>query len=224
MIAGLTVVIPTWNAAATLPATLAGLAPAEVLVADAGSPDGTAEVAQALGARVIHAPHGRGAQLAAGVAAARGPWLLLLHADTRLAPGWRDAVQAAMAGPTARAWHFRFALDDPAPAARRLERAVAWRSRVLGLPYGDQGLLIHRDLLDAAGGIRPLPLMEDVELVRRIGGARLGALDVAATTSAARWQRDGYLRRSARNLLCLGLWFAGVPPRIIALVYSGRRR
>jgi hypothetical protein len=93
-----------------------------------------------------------------------------------------------------------------------------------GLPYGDQGLLIHRDLLASVGGLRPLPLMEDVDLVRRLGRHRLEALPVAAVTSAARWRRDGYLRRSARNLACLALWFAGVPPRIIARIYSGTGR
>ncbi len=221
MITGLSVVIPTLNAAPALPATLASLdAAAEVVVADGGSTDGTEGLARSLGATVIAAPRGRGAQLAAGIAAARGPWLLLLHADTRLAPGWVGAVRAAMAEP-GRAFHFRFALDDAAPAARRLERAVAWRCRALALPYGDQGLLIHCDLLAAVGGMRPLPLMEDVDLVRRLGRARLGALDVVALTSAERWRREGWWRRSARNLLCLSLWFLGVPARIIARVYAG---
>jgi rSAM/selenodomain-associated transferase 2 len=229
VIAGLSVVIPALNAAAALPATLAALdgQPAEVIVVDGGSTDATAAVSRDHGAQVVAAPRGRGVQLAAGVAAARGPWLLLLHADTSLAPGWVAAVRAAMAEP-GRAGFFRFALDDDAPAARRLERAVAWRCRVLALPYGDQGLLIHRDLLDTVGGIRPLPLMEDVDLVRRLvrrgGRARLVALDAAAVTSAERWRRDGYARRSARNLACLSLWFIGVPPRIIVRLYGGRRR
>jgi hypothetical protein len=91
---------------------------------------------------------------------------------------------------------------------------------VLGLPYGDQGLLIHRDLLRAVGGVRPLPLMEDVDLVRRLGRARLRALPADAVTAAERWERDGYLWRSARNLLCLSLWFAGVPPRLIQRLYG----
>jgi len=222
MIPGLSVVIPALNATAGLPATLAALgdAPAEVVLVDGGSTDGTAELAARLGAHVVRAPRGRGGQLAAGAAAARGPWLLLLHADTVLAPGWGNAVRHAMRDP-GRAAYFRFALDDAAPAARRLERAVAWRCRVLALPYGDQGLLIHRDLLAAVGGMRPLPLMEDVDLIRRLGRARLGALDVVALTSAERWRRDGWLRRSARNLLCLALWFLGVPARIIARVYVG---
>jgi rSAM/selenodomain-associated transferase 2 len=220
-IEGLSVVIPALNAAPTLSGTIAALAglPQEVVVVDGGSADGT--VAAAAGARVVTAPRGRGTQIAAGVAAARGPWLLILHADTRLAPGWDAAVREAMRQPS-RAAHFRFALDDASPAARRLESAVAWRCRWLALPYGDQGLLIHRDLLAAVGGVRPLPLMEDVDLVRRIGRRRLVALDAAAVTSAARWQREGYLRRSARNLCCLALWFLGVPPRIIRRLYAGR--
>lgn len=226
IIDGLSVVIPAWNAAATLPVTLAALGgqPAELLVVDGGSTDATLDVACAAGARVLSAPRGRGVQLAEGVAAARGPWLLLLHADTRLAPGWAEVVRSVIGDPAARAHahHFRFALDDSAVAARRLEHAVAWRCRVLGLPYGDQGLLLHRDLLEQAGGIRSLPLMEDVDLVRRIGRARIRALPVDAVTSAARWQRDGYLRRSARNLLCLGLWFLGLPPATIARIYAGK--
>ncbi len=216
----LSIVIATLNAAATLPRTLAALgSEAEVVVSDGGSVDGTPEIARGLGARVIAAPRGRGTQLATGIAAARGPWLLLLHADTRLGPGWREVVAAHQRDGAGRAGYFRFALDSADPRARRLERAVAWRCRALALPYGDQGLLIHRDLLERVGGVRPVPLMEDVDLARRLGRNRLAALDAEALTSAARWERDGWYRRSARNLACLGLWRLGVPPRLIARIY-----
>ncbi len=217
----LSVVIPALNAEADLPGTLAALggAPDEVLVVDGGSADRTAEAAAACGARVLAVPRGRGGQLAAGAAAASWPWLLLLHADTRLAPGWAGVAAAHMRKNPDRAAYFRFALDSEDQRARRLERFVAWRCRALALPYGDQGLLVHRDLLRAAGGIRPLPLMEDVDRVRRLGRHRLLGLDVAAVTSAAKWQRDGWYRRTARNLLCLALYFAGVPPRLIVRVY-----
>ncbi len=196
-------------------------APAELFVADGGSRDDTSAIAASAGARVLAAPRGRGAQLAAGAAIASGEWLLFLHADTRLADGWRPAVDAFMAEPRnhARAAAFRFALDDPSPAARRLERLVAWRCRALGLPYGDQGLLIARTLYDRVGGYRPLPIMEDVDLIRRIGRRNIALLPVAAVTSAERWRRDGWLARSARNLLCLALYFLGVPPRAIAAIY-----
>ena len=215
----LSVVIPALNAAARLPATLAAIGNGpEIIVVDGGSSDGTLGVAPV--AHVISAPRGRGSQIAAGIEAASHAWLLLLHADTRLAPEWRSAAAAHMQAGPSRAGYFRFRLDSRDPRARRLERMVAWRSCVLGLPYGDQGLLIHRDLLRTVGGMAQLPLMEDVDLVRRIGRRRLVALDADAVTSAARWERDGYLRRSARNLLCLSLWFAGVPPRLIVRLYG----
>jgi rSAM/selenodomain-associated transferase 2 len=217
----LSVVIPALDVSPVLRETIAALTAAdEIVVADGASSDGTEELAESLGARVIRARRGRGSQLAAGVAAARGEWLLLLHADTRLAAGWQSAIGTHMAAAPGRAGYCRFALDSSDRRARRLERLVAWRCRVFALPYGDQGLLIHRDLLRAVGGVRKLPLMEDVDLVRRLGRRRLAPLDVAAITSAEKWQRHGWYRRSLRNLLCLALYFAGVPPRLIARLYA----
>ncbi len=217
----LAIIIPTLNAARTLPAVLEACAEtwAPVVVADAGSTDGTPELARALGARVVQAPRGRGPQLAAGAAAVRPEWLLFLHADTRLQRGWLAAARAHMADYPGMAAYFRFALDDASDEARRLERLVAWRCRRLALPYGDQGLLVSRALYEQVGGFRPLPLMEDVDLVRRLGRARLRGLEVAAVTSAEKWRREGWRKRSARNLACLSLWYLGVPPRVIARVY-----
>ena len=215
----LSIVVPALNAESALAATIAAVVPVtEIIVVDGGSTDRTVAVANASGARVLTAPRGRGSQIAAGIAAAKQPWLLILHADTCLQPGWRQAV-AAHDDPAC-AGYFRFALDSDGPQVRRLERMVAWRSRVLGLPYGDQGLLIHRDLLHQAGGMRPLPLMEDVDLIRRLGRGRLVALAADAVTSAEKWEREGYMRRSARNLMCLLLWFAGVSPRLIRKLYA----
>lgn len=195
----LSVVIPTLNAADCLPAALRSVAAAdEVIVADGGSADDTLGIARRAGAHVVVASRGRGTQLASGIAVARGEWLLLLHADTRLDDSWQAVAAAAMVDPS-RAGYFHFALDSADVRARRLERWVAWRCRTLGLPYGDQGLLIARGLLDYCGGIRPLPLMEDVDLVRRIGRSRLVAMDAVALTSARRWERDGWYRRSARR-------------------------
>ena len=225
----LSVIVPVLGAAATLPATLASLEVAradglllEVLVVDGGSGDGTVEIAEHGGARVLAAPRGRGAQLAAGGAAAAGDWLLFLHADTRLAPGWVAAARAFMARPDSeqRAAAFRLALDDADPRARRVERLADWRGRALGLPYGDQGLLIARDFYRALGGYRPLPLMEDVALARRIGRRRMVILDAEAVTSAARYREGGWWLRPLRNLVLLGLYFLGVPPRLLHRLYG----
>jgi rSAM/selenodomain-associated transferase 2 len=217
----ISVVIPTLNAAATLPATLDALGPvAEIVVADGGSEDSSVELAHQAGAHVVAGSPGRGRQLAAGVAASTGEWLLLLHADTRLSPEWRDQAAAHIHQHPGKAAYFRFALDSADPKARRLERLVAWRCRVLGLPYGDQGLLIGRDTLRRAGGIAPLPLMEDVDLINRLGRRRLIGLSATAITSAAKWERDGWNRRSCRNLLCLSLWLVGVSPARIARIYG----
>jgi len=190
-------VIPTLNAAETLSATLDTLwgsgVVREITVADGGSSDETVDRAGSAGARVVIAPCGRGVQLAAGAAA------------------------APEAG--SRAGYFDLALDDPAPVARRLEHIVAWRCRVLALPYGDQGLLISRTLYDNVGGFAPLPLMEDVDFVRRLGRRRLTRIGARCIASARRYRRDGYLRRSLRNLVCLSLYFGGVPPARIARLY-----
>jgi rSAM/selenodomain-associated transferase 2 len=223
---GVSVVIPTLNAACELPATLAALANTqlirEIIVADGGSSDDTVAIADAAGARIISARRGRGTQLAAGAAAVTGDWLLFLHADCRLAPGWQPAVEAFVAAPGAagRAGYFAFALDDASRAARRLERVVAWRCRALGLPYGDQGLLIARALYQAVGGFAALPLMEDVEFARRLGRRRLAPLGAPAHTSARRYRQEGYICRPLRNLVCLSLYFLGVPARHIARLYG----
>ena len=216
----LTIVIPTWNAAGTLAQCLEGLAGERIVVADGGSADETMAVARAAGAAVISASRGRGEQLAAGARAAGGTWLLFLHADSRLDGGWAEAVRGFAAAGADRAGYFDLALDDPAPAARRVERLAAWRSRVLGLPYGDQGLLVPRALYEAVGGYAAIPLMEDVDLVRRLGRNRLAPIGARITTSARRYREDGYIGRPLRNLCCLSLYFAGVAPHRIARLYG----
>lgn len=217
------IIIPALNAAHHLPKTLAACAGArETIVVDGGSSDETAVRAAQNGARVVVSPRGRGLQLQHGARQACGQWLLFLHADTVLSDAWREAVRAFIDEPAHRecAATFQFALDDPGPRARRLERGVAWRVRALGLAYGDQGLLIHRAFYDALGGFPAWPLMEDVELVRRIGRQRLSVLPACAHTSAERWQREGWYRRSGRNLGCLALYYLGVPPRLLAKLYG----
>jgi rSAM/selenodomain-associated transferase 2 len=217
----LSVVIPTLNAAGRLADCLERMKAAdEIIVVDGGSTDETEAIAEAAASRLILSPKGRGIQLRAGAEAARGDWLLFLHADTLPGHHWRKAVEEHITEHPHKASCFRFRLADKAWQARVIERGVAARVRLLGLPYGDQGLLISRVLYQQVGGHRPLPLMEDVDLVRRIGRRRLRLLDEQAWTSSERWRRDGWLRRSARNLFCLGLYGAGLSPERVARFYG----
>ena len=220
---GLDVIIPTLNAAATLPATLATVPPgAAVIVSDGGSTDDTLRVARSARCRIVEGPRGRGRQLAAGADASTRPWRLFLHADTLISPqGWSAiARHMASAGGEQAAGTLRLVVDDPAWQARVVERGVAWRVRWFGLAYGDQGLLIHRDLYAAIGGYADLPLMEDVEIMRRLGRARHRVLQGEARTSAARWKRRGWIGQTVLNLTCVSLYRLGVSVDRIARLYD----
>jgi rSAM/selenodomain-associated transferase 2 len=230
----ISIVIPTLDAEHCLAATLAALVPAavdglvrQVIVADGGSADRTLAIADGAGADIVRCPRGRGQQLRQGAMRAKAPWLLFLHADTILGPGWEaeasafiEAVDTGKRPGAAAA--FRFALDDDGLAPRLLERLVALRSALAALPYGDQGLLISQRLYGEIGGFSPLPIMEDVDIVRRLGRRRVAILRSPAVTSAARYAKDGYMRRALRNQSCLALYLAGVSPEKIARRYMGK--
>lgn len=225
MTPALDVVIPTLNAGATLAATLAALQsdlPVAIAVCDGGSTDDTTSIARHAGATVVTAPAGRGRQLAAGADVGDASWILFLHADTVLGPGWANAVQAFTSRRTniGKAGYFRLRFDSGDPRARRVERLATWRAHRLGLPYGDQGLLMARALYEYLDGFKPLPLMEDVDLVRRVGRRNLVPLDADAVTSAERYRRDGWSWRPLRNLSCLALFLAGLSPRVVARLYG----
>lgn len=224
----LSVIVPTLNAGERLYDCLRALRSGvgsgfveEIVVVDGGSVDGTLNIARAANAKLAVCAPGRGQQLQYGALKARGSWLLFLHGDTVLDDNWLFAAEQFVETPEylRTAGYFQFRLDDDSAAARRLERMVAWRNRKLGLPYGDQGLLISRVFYAELGGYSPIPLMEDVDLVRRIGTKRLAAIDVPAVTSAERYRRGGYLTRSLRNLCCLGLFFLGMSPEALARLY-----
>lgn len=216
----LSAVVLALNAEDTLAECLERLSDAEeVIVVDGGSADRTTEIARACGARLIEAPRGRGVQLRAGIAAAAGEWLLVVHSDTFLESTWRRAAERHVQAHPSAAGYFRFRLRAEGAAARVLETIVALRCRLFRLPYGDQALLLPRSLHDEVGGYARIALMEDVDLVRRIGRSRLKPIQASAWTSAEKWQRDGWLSRSARNLCCLLLYRIGVSPERIAQLY-----
>ncbi|MFL4470558.1 TIGR04283 family arsenosugar biosynthesis glycosyltransferase [Tateyamaria armeniaca] len=220
MPAPLSVIIPTLNAGQSLPACLgalmegveAGLV-AELIVSDGGSCDDTLAQADAWGAHIVTGPASRGGQLRRGCAQARAQWFLVVHADTVLSPGWTNAVGAHLG--TQKAAYFQLRFD------RGGRFVAAWanlRARVLGLPYGDQGLLIPRTLYSHVEGYADIPLMEDVAIVRALKG-QLVALDAIAVTSGAKYRRQGWIRRGARNLWTLARYFAGVDVATLAREY-----
>lgn len=225
MPAPISIVIPTLNAAAELPACLASLTeglPAglisELVISDGGSGDATLDIADAAGAVVVTGPASRGGQLRRGVAAARAPWVLVLHADTHLEPGWSEGVTQHLRDWSDRAGYFRLAFRARGIMPGLVAGWANLRSQLLGLPYGDQGLLLPRAVYEAAGGYPDQPLMEDVALVRAVRGP-LMMLPSEARTSALRYQRDGWLRRGARNLWTLTRYGLGVSPERLARSY-----
>jgi rSAM/selenodomain-associated transferase 2 len=224
MPAQISVVIPTLNAAEELPgcfqALMEGLAAGlirEVVVSDGGSGDQTLEIAEAAGARLVAGAPSRGGQLRRGCEAARGAWLLVLHADTQLAEGWAGAVEAHLSAGQGRPAYCRLRFRDRGLMPRLVAGWANLRSRLFGLPYGDQGLLIRAEDYAASGGYPDQPLMEDVALVRRLTG--LLELDCTAVTSAARYQKAGWIRRGARNLWTLARYFLGADPEALARAY-----
>jgi len=226
----ISVVIPTWNAESTLPATLSALIPAavdgivrEVIVADGGSDDATRRIADGSGAHIIESAKGRGLQLQTGATAARFDWLLFLHADTVLEPQWHQEVavwiERNKSDEASKAAIFRLQLDDDGLPPRIIEWGVRVRCVMFAKPYGDQGLLISRTLYDEIGGYKPLALFEDVEIIRRIGRRRLKWLRAKALTSAERYRRDGYIKRVARNWQCAALYMCGASPERLEKLY-----
>jgi rSAM/selenodomain-associated transferase 2 len=217
-----TVVIPVLfdaDAASALLANLPATPDVEVIVVDgAADPHLEAIVAPHRGAVLRRAPAGRARQMNAGAASATGEWLLFLHADSTPPSGWLPAI-TTLDDEVIGGW-FPFALDDAAWQARVIERLTAWRVKHVNLPYGDQGLFVRRRTFVALGGFREWPLMEDVEFVRRL--VRAGSvveLPLPLRTSARRWRRDGWFRRSAKNLLLVSLYFLGVKPERLARWY-----
>jgi len=224
MPAPISVIIPTLNTAHTIGPTLAclyeGMAASlvcEVILADGGSSDGIKQIAKDVGAKLVSAPQGRGHQLQAGANAAKGRWLLIIHADTVLSPNWVDAM-ASHINNSPKAAYCKLAFDRRGFAPCIIAGAANLRAAVLGLPYGDQTLLVSRKLYKKSGGYPDIPLMEDVALAGKLRG-QLRALPIIATTRSVRYIKDGWFTRSCKNLGTLTRYFLGVSPEKLAKRY-----
>ena len=224
------VVIPVLRDAGPLAALLEVLLPTtqvegndvvEVIVANGDVDDPALEAVRRAwpAVRWVDAPRGRGHQMNAGGARARGQWLLFLHADAWPADGWIDEIRRAAAD-GAVGGCYRLKIDSPRWQARVIEGGVRHRVRWLGIAYGDQGLFIRRDLFEVIGGYRAIAVMEDADLMRRM--RRHGPLfysAVCVSVSARRWERDGWMRRTGGNLWILLLYLAGRSPDSLAASY-----
>jgi rSAM/selenodomain-associated transferase 2 len=195
-----------------------------VIVVDGASVDRTADVVTAAGGvRYVTSPRGRARQMNAGARVAGGDVLIFLHADTRLPGGALQAVERAMTDPTVVGGRFDVRFD----AARPVMRMVAWfinrRSRLSGIATGDQAIFVRRTVFEAIGGYPDIPLMEDIELSRRLKRhGRLACLREQVTTSARKWEQEGVARTILLMWLLRSLHFCGVSPARLHHLYYRR--
>jgi rSAM/selenodomain-associated transferase 2 len=212
----LSVIVPVLDDARHLEALLSGLdracPGAEVIVADGGSRDGSADVAARFpGVSLVSSGRGRGRQMNAGAARARGDVLLFLHADTILPPGAADAVRSALADASRAYGRFDVRFDSARPVFRLIAALMNLRSRLTGICTGDQAIFVRREAFGAVGGYREIALMEDVDLSRRLRRVgRLAALPLRVTTSARKWEREGVARTIVLMWALRALYACGV--------------
>ena len=226
----ISVIIPTLNEADRLPALVASLltdqTPCEIIVVDGGSEDATCAIADDLGARVLEAPRGRGQQLAAGCAAARGDVLLQLHADTVFPVGGLTAIAGVLEDDAELVGgNFRILFDGGSDFAEWLTGFYAW-FREYGLYYGDSGIFVRRRTYDALGGIRPISVMEDLDFTRRLErtGKTVCIEDPALISSSRRFDGRKRWRIVSGWIVMHLLYFAGVSPDRLAALYNSSRR
>ena len=223
----LSIIIPALDEAGAIGATLEAAArvkgDVEVIVVDGGSADGTAEVARARGARVVTSARGRGAQMHAGALAARGEVLWFLHADTLAPADAAECIDRALRDTRAVGGNFRIRFDGGSGAARFLTWLYP-RLRLLGLAYGDSGFFVRRSAYERAGGFKPFPVFEDLDLLRALWRqGRFVRADACVVTSSRRFEGRSFALTFARWSLLQGLYWLGVSPHTLARLYAPAR-
>jgi len=220
----ISVIIPALNEEAHIERAILSASDAdEVIVVDGGSNDATVSITEKLGAKVIISKKGRGVQQDAGAKEAKGDALLFLHADTMLPEGWKESVAQIFTDGNIVGGAFLLGINSDNPLLKFINRIANIRAKYLGLIYGDQAILVKKDKFFSIGGFRGLPIMEDVDLIRRLrrhGTVKL--LKEKVLTSQRRWYKKGLISTTLKNWFYLFLYYTGVSPERIYRLYYKR--
>ena len=222
----LSIIIPTLNEERVLRETFTSISSHahEVIVVDGGSKDGTVEMARKYASVVLDSNRGRGTQQHVGACHAKGDVLLFLHADTKLPKGFEVMIEEALGGSEVVLGAFRLGYDPPIASFQLIAFMANLRSLLLNMPYGDQGLFMRRSDYFQVGGFKNLPIMEDVDLVRRLN--RIGKFKLVkgkVRTSARRYGREGLFYTTVRNWSLIIRYLLGQSPERLHRFYSDAR-
>ncbi len=211
----ISIIIPTINEACNLPLLLSDLSSiqkdGEIIIVDSGSEDKTIDVGNIYGAKVfICKERNRGLQLDIGAKNSKGEWLIFLHADTRLTHDWFKKINSYLKGNKNSIYYFEFKINNKKIIYRVLEILVNFRSKFFKQPYGDQGLIIHRTTYFKNNGFRKIPLMEDVDFLRRLNKKKdLKQLNLPIFISSRKWERTNIFLQAIKNLQFRRRWLKG---------------
>ncbi len=211
----ISIIIPTINEANNLPLLLSDLSviqkEGEIIIVDCGSEDKTIDVAKICGAKVFKAEErNRGLQLDIGAKNSKGDWLIFLHADTRLTHDWFKKINFVLKGDKNYIYNFTFKINHKKIIYRVLEILVNFRSQYFKLPYGDQGLIIHRNIYFKNNGFRKIPIMEDIDFLRRLNKKKdLKQLNLPIFISSRKWERTNIVRQAFKNWKFRRRWLKG---------------
>lgn len=220
----LSVIIPVLNEAEGIGVCLEALLPwgdrLEIIVVDGGSQDHTLEEIRRFPVQLLSAPAGRGIQMNHGAAIATGDYLLFLHSDTQLPPSFIDDITATLSQEKIIAGAFPLKIDDPHISLRWIEALVQWRSQLFSLPYGDQAIFLRKQDFQQLGGYKPLPIMEDYELIQRLKThGKISLATHSVTTSSRRWQKLGVWRTTWINQLMIIGYHLNIDPQTLRAWY-----
>lgn len=224
---GISIILPVWNEASIINDTIKSIlsipydGEIEVIVVDGSLSGETINAITEKSVKRLISDKGRSRQMNKGASDAAGEVLLFLHADTLLPEGALEKVSSATGEEDVVGGAFDLAIESRRPIFRLIEKAATFRSRITGIPYGDQAIFIRKDFFDSIGGFRDIPLMEDVDLMRRIRktGRRIHIIPDRVRTSPRRWEKEGVLRCTLRNWIIITLYLLGVPPEKLARFY-----